>query len=368
MTTSATILQIVPHVPGSLDGVGDYALQLAQVLKRDHGIESVFLIAEQTSISDVSGFPAMSGFSFEKTESSLQKPLRGVILHYVNYGYQARGVPFHLRNFAQRLRRISQARWITMFHELYASGTPWESAFWLRPFQVRIARDLIDLSDVCFVSNDVIKSEILRRHPAKPLQLVPVMSNLGEPALVDFASDSHKWAICGGASVILKSLRSFVEKFQKIPKALFPSALEVIGGREHREVHHEMQRIARLMPALKCNYYPEVTSERASALLSQCSFGWIDYFGKDKPWPGMILKSGSFAAFCAHGIIPISTYPEPPPSVAGDSFPGLYYVTSRENSLPSSDQISNIRRKIHSWYHEHASSDQTGKVYAEALS
>ena len=81
-----------------------------------------------------------------------------VILHYVNYGYQARGVPFYLRRFARQLRGQLRGRWLTTFHEIYASGPPWKSEFWLRPFQVKIARDLIDLSDACFVSNVTIET------------------------------------------------------------------------------------------------------------------------------------------------------------------------------------------------------------------
>jgi hypothetical protein len=258
-------------------------------------------------------------------------------------------------------------RWITMFHELYASGPPWGSAFWLRPFQVRMARKMIELSDVCFVSNEVIRNEIRRHSPAKPVRMVPVMSNFGEPDTVDVQTSPQNWAICGGASVIVRSLRSFADKQQRIPSAFLPVQLEVIGGRDNGAVLQEIQNLAKLIPGLKCNYYTEVSSERASELLRRCTFGWIDYFGNQKAWPGMILKSGSFAAFCAHGIIPVSAYAESPPSLDGDAFPEWYFVTPEKSSFPSVQQVIEVRRKIQDWYQRHASSVKTAAAYAEAL-
>src|SRR5438874_13373770 len=148
MTTRDTVLKIVPHSPGSFDGVGDYALNLARALSFEHGIITTFLVAGKTSTASKDGYAVISGLN-PATSAELASAHEHVILHYVNYGYQARGVPFLLRSFVKKLRRNLRGRWITVFHELYASGPPWKSAFWLRPFQVRIARDMIDASSSC---------------------------------------------------------------------------------------------------------------------------------------------------------------------------------------------------------------------------
>src|SRR4051812_27972038 len=145
------VLQIVPHLPGGFDGVGDHALNLARALSRDFGISTTFLVAGKTSANSKDGYAIISGLNLETCEQ-LARDHKHVVLHYVNYGYQARGVPFLLRAFVKQLRAQLRGRWVTTFHELYASGPPWKSEFWLRPFQVKIARDLIDLSDACFVS------------------------------------------------------------------------------------------------------------------------------------------------------------------------------------------------------------------------
>jgi hypothetical protein len=362
-----TVLQIVPHRPGSFDGVGDYALRLARALLRDHGLETVFVIAADSSDTKVEGFEVISGLCCDSDITSPQNFDR-VILHYVNYGYQSRGVPFQLQKFVRRLRGNTRGRWVTMFHELYASGAPWKSAFWLRPFQVRIAGNFIGLSDSCFVSNSVIKSAIENYAPDKRVHLVPVMSNFGEPGLVDFENRSSRtWAICGGSALIARSLRSFAGAWRKIPKIYFPERLAVIGGHPNKDVHDLLAGIRGTMSGITVNYHPEVEAENASALLAQCSFGWIDYFGNQRPWPGMILKSGSFAAFCAHGVIPVSAYKETAPSVGGDRFPELYFVTSQGACFPEAEHLPVIRRRIYDWYHKHASATHAAAAYAEAL-
>src|SRR6185369_6537543 len=125
-----------------------YALNLAKALAADHGLRTTFLVARTTPATSKEGFEVISGLDFDRAREHSH-----VILHYVNYGYQARGVPFELRAYVKKLRAQMRGRWITVFHELYASGPPWSSAFWLRPFQVRIARDMIDAATSCVVSN-----------------------------------------------------------------------------------------------------------------------------------------------------------------------------------------------------------------------
>src|SRR3954447_19172794 len=168
-----TVLQIVPHLPGTFDGVGDYALNLARALTANHGITTTFLVAGKTTVQSSEGYPVLSGLNGDLVTELTQKH-EHVILHYVNYGYQARGVPFSLRAFVETLRRQLRGRWVTTFHELYASGPPWKSAFWLRPFQVHIAHDMIDASTSCVVSNAPIEKAIHRYDPKKKVYSLPV--------------------------------------------------------------------------------------------------------------------------------------------------------------------------------------------------
>jgi hypothetical protein len=363
MPSERTILQIVPQLPGSYDGVGDYALTLARSLFHEHGLRTIFLVAGDASVASQDGFEIVSGLSRGLVHSGAPG-FDHVILHYANYGYQARGMPLKLRDFAQQLRRTLRGRWITMFHELYASGPPWRSAFWVRPFQVKIARDMMDLSDSCFVSNSIIAEEIHRHNPAKAVRLVPVMSNFGEPPLSDFTARSpRRWVICGGTALIARSLRSFSTVRKAIPSEYSPQQLDVIGGQRDARV----RALVKAMPDISCNYHPEVPVDDASQFLAQSSFGWLDYFGRGTVWPGMIFKSGSFAAFCAHGVVPVFSHDEKELVLQGDKFPGPFGMSGRSVQLPPLEQLSATQGEIYAWYHRHASATETARVYAEAL-
>ena len=237
------ILQIVPHLPGTLDGVGDYALNLAKALSARHGFNTTFLVAGKTAANSKDDYRVISGLETADV-NELARTHEHVILHYVNYGYQARGVPFALRAFVKQLRPQLRGRWVTTFHELYASSPPWNSAFWLRPFQVRIARDMIDAATSCVVSNPPVADAIHAFDPRKSIHLVPVMSNFGEPELSDFRSVSlHRWTICGGTALIARSLQLFEKLMPLIPLAFAPEHLDVVGGRDDVSVAVALDRL-----------------------------------------------------------------------------------------------------------------------------
>ena len=364
MATRDTVLQIVPHVPGTFDGVGDYALNLARALFVGHGITTTFLVAGKTSVSSKGGHAIVSGFA-NVSVAELARIHEHVILHYANYGYQPRGVPFALRRFVKQLRQQLRGRWVTMFHELYASGRPSQSAFWLRPFQVRIAHDLVDASSCCVVSNAPIEKAIHAYDPRKEVRTIPVMSNFGEPELTDFAAASAKrWVICGGTALISRSLRRLEQLLPLIPTAFAPEHLDVVGGRPDNFI---VAAIDRLKRGCSVHHYPEVTVDLASEVLRQSSFGWLDYFGDGKVWPGMVLKSGAFAALCAHGVIPIVSHREGSIAVDSDALPGPFCLTPNAIHFPQPAEVPALRRRCFNWYHAHADSRQTADVYAEAL-
>jgi hypothetical protein len=366
--SDGSILQIIPELPGTLDGVSDYALNLARALTARHGLTTVFAVNRETSVQTKEGFQVVSGLGQGGPADALAQQCTHVILHYVNYGYQPRGVPLALVRFSRELRGQLRGRWVTMFHEIYAWGPPWKSEFWLRPLQVKIARELIDLSDVCFVSNTTVEKEIHLYDATKQVRLAPVLSNFGEPELTDFSRTSpRRWTICGGTASILRSLSSFERIHRSIPEPFFPNHLDVIGGQETKSIRALIERVADATPGLSCHYHPNMAVAEASALLAQCSFGWLDYFGKGRMWPGMILKSGVFAAYGAHGVVPVFSHREEVLAVAEDPFPGPWFMTPRTRRFPDPGGLAEVRKEIYSWYWVHAASPCLARFYAEAL-
>src|SRR4051812_1748993 len=109
MSAGDTVLQVLPQVPGSFDGVGDYALNLARALSAHHGIGTTFVVAAAAPAESRDNYRVISGLD-PRAAPALARDHQHVILHYANYGYQRRGVPFQLRKFAKDLRRDLRGR------------------------------------------------------------------------------------------------------------------------------------------------------------------------------------------------------------------------------------------------------------------
>ena len=168
-----TVLQIVPRVPGGIDGVGDYALTISRKLRDEFGCETTFAAFDAASAENVTGFDVVP---LETLPDDLAPKFDNILLHYVNYGFQNRGVPFRLMSILRTLRKQHRGKFVTIFHEIYASGAPWQSAFWLRPLQIHLAKRVAQLSDSCIVSSDNSLRDVKRLVPGARVELHPVLA------------------------------------------------------------------------------------------------------------------------------------------------------------------------------------------------
>jgi glycogen synthase len=355
---AGTILQIVPRAQPGRDGVGDYARTLAASLERHHGLKTTFVFAAEDSrpIFPSGAYPGGAGLDHYDA----------IVLHYVNYGYGQRGVPLWLPPALRRLQRASGARQITVFHELYASGSWRQSAFWLRPLQMRIARAVAAISDVSVVSSEVSRQQLESLDSGTRIIVHPVNSGLGEPVLspAEIASrDPHRWVICGGTELIERSLRSYLPAVALIPEPLAPRELLVIGGSDNPRVRQTLDREKKI----RTHYYPEVDAKVASEILASCAFGWIDYFHRpDIPMP-LILKSTAFAAYCAHGVIPVFPHGGATIALDEDALPGPFFVATTGQELPGEAERATAAQAVYSWYGRNATAVHLAATLAPLL-
>lgn len=360
----ATLLQIVPRAPGNLDGVGDYARQLARCLLRLHEIRTIFVSAETTeSAQTTDGFEILSPL---RSVGERIHPPNSLLLHYVNYGYDPRGIPLWLPAILRRLQQAGSGKVVTVFHELYATGSWRQSAFWLGPLQIRIARSLARMSATSIVSNEVQGEQLERLAPEAKIVVQPVPSNFGEPDISAEeleARDPHRWVICGGTELILRSLASFLQTLSHFPEAFAPHQLCIVGGRDQPYLRAKLSALQNL----EASYYPEVNPVAASDLIGKCAFGWVDYFLHSEVPMVAILKSTAFAALCAHGVIPVLPHGGTPVLLREDSLPGPFFVSANEHRLPRAAERASVASAILSWYDRNASSTDLAKVVAAAF-
>lgn len=342
------ILQIVPRVSPGSDGVGDYARTLAASLKRHHDVETNFLSAVTTPKGIQLVFASGAGVGEERIDH-----YRAIVLHFVNYGYGWRGAPLWLPPVLGRLQRGSGARLVTIFHELYASGSWRQSAFWLRPLQIRTARKIAVMSDVCLVSSEVSRRQLENMYAAARIIVHPVISGFCEPLLspAEIAGrDPHRWIICGGTELNERSLRSFLQAACFIPESFVPRELFVVGGADNSRVRQTLAGEKKI----HTHYHPEVEAKIASEILATCTFGWMDYFHHpDVPLP-VILKSSAFAAYCAHGVVPVFPRGGSTISVDDHALPGPFFVAPDRQELPRETERATTAQAVYSWYSQNA--------------
>lgn len=344
--------------------MGDYALGLARLLARDHSVQTIFAIPK-VEAKCVEEFEVRT--IDPKTNASLtSKGADWILLHYVNYGYQARGLPTWMPGFLKRLGAPAQPPLFTIFHELYATSSPRHSAFWLQPWQKRIARDVARLSKHCVVSSGTVAEQLRALVSEAKIFIQPVPSNFGEPALSPAqlaGRDPQRWAICGGTAMVLHNLRSLARHRPFLPAEVQPNELFVIGGTETAETHAAI----RSLNDLKISYHPAVTIETASELLATCAFGWLDYLDRRTVPLEVILKSSSFSAFAAHGVIPVFPWGGSPLCLDGNCVPGPFFANRQQSKLPAPNERDSAACGIYEFYQRHAAMRNIARRTAHLL-
>ncbi len=320
------LFQFIPPSKGAC-GLEDYAKHLASMCSghNDARNHRHFLSAE-TSGSMIN-LPCFNQMERQQT----------VVLHYSGYGYSKRGAPLWLVRFMRLFRgKHAGMPWITMFHEVAASGPVHTSAFWTRPLQLWVARCLRQLSDAVF-TNCSMNMDILREASAKlsgDICLIPVFSNFGEPATLVPVRDRQSQLVIftsnfGGRNPTGEFWQGVVQAV-----AQHHIAKVVLIGRP-------LSRLPELpFPVMNAGF---LETGQVSEMLGQSRFGYA-FFG-----PKLLGKSGIFAAFAAHGVIPLIP--------VGDAHlpDGL---TARTHYLRSCDdstalELDALQAGLLTWYRHH---------------
>ncbi|HVG22485.1 MAG TPA: glycosyltransferase family 1 protein [Blastocatellia bacterium] len=296
------MLSIVTGLPPRIDGIGDYALSLARRVREDIGIETRFVVGDPAW----SGPPRVAGFEVDKLAERSRagllrflregaKDARAVLLHYGGYGYATRGCPSWLIDGLRQWRGETGDRFlITMFHELYAFGPPWTSAFWLSPLQRNLAARLARLSDQYLTSRHRYAEAVSRWSLGKhnSVRSLPVFSSVGEPDCVRPLIDrSRRLVIFGTPGRRIQVYRRSAEDLDRICRHLGVEEILDIG----RPINLDFARTLRTPVVVR----GELSGDDVSRSLSDAIAGVLDY-------PAEILgKSTIFAAYCAHRAVPV---------------------------------------------------------------
>jgi hypothetical protein len=305
-----TLLQIVPKLAPAIEGVGGYAAALGRALA-GLGIGSRFLAAdgawpetgEPAGVSDLARATDLAGAPIgRRSAATLARLLtaRGagvVLLHYVNYGYERRGCPLWLVGGVARWRAGAPGRrLVTYFHEVYASGPPWRSSFWASPAQRLLAARLLRASDGAATSLALYGRMLARWRPAPPVLVTPVFSTVGEPSTVPRPGERRPRAmlVFGGAGNRRRAYGELRDELTAACRAL--SIAEIL------DVGPPLAELPALLDGLPVRALGVLPEEEVSGVLLRSYAGFLGY-----PAP-MLAKSTVFAAYCAHGLVPVCAW------------------------------------------------------------
>lgn len=296
------LIHITPELPPTVGGIADYTAILTQRLVEvsDEAVEPVLVRAGKASgtppevdfrcVDHGGAYSAEAlGATIEQLASGASRPAM-VLLQYSGYGYAPRGAPLWL------LRALQQACWeggmplITMFHELYATGPPWTSAFWLSPVQRYVAAQLARLSSAV-VTNRGKSATWLRRYvPAEtPLRVQPVFSNVGEPEHVPPWGERESYAVVFGGTGKNALYSQYGEQVARVLDLLEVTELVDIGPKPDNSLLESIGRDRVIVKGF-------LSVQEIQGYLKNAKAGFVCRN------PEAFTKSGSLAAYAAHGI------------------------------------------------------------------
>lgn len=294
-SASRLLIQIVPRLTPGRCGVTDHALKLASELDSAFGIQSAFVVLNSDIQCDVP-FRVVHCAPNRLAETCVSLNGQGpgaLLVHVSGYGYSTDGAPALLANGISDLRADGRFRIAAYFHELFATGRPWKSAFWYSSRQKESVRRIAMDCDLLATNIDAHR-EWLEDQPiqpnARPVRLLPVFSNLGEKKEpVSFASRDPVMVVLG-----LAGTREAAYQVLRGMKA----TLQELAVREVWDVGPEIDA-PRDLAGVPVKRLGMLAVEDMGACLSRARFGFAtnaqEYLG----------KSGVFGAYCAHGVIPV---------------------------------------------------------------
>jgi hypothetical protein len=259
-----------------------------------------------------------------------------VLLHLSGYGYARKGAPFWLLGKMIALRPQVESLGI-FFHEIYATGPPWRTAFWMSPAQRYIAIRMVRLCDY-WITNRELSETWLRKYSTTKLNAVlPVFSNVGEGRLT-LAARSPTAVVFGGPALRSSTYTRHGAELLSWARRNGISIIDIGAPLA------DLQLVARLKD-LGVAFKGRLDAVSTGKILSSATFGCLTYDFR------FVAKSGVFAAYSSYGLCPILFSTDY--GVADGLAPHVHYIPG----LPATDTepaaFLAMSSNAFTWYKRH---------------
>ena len=327
-----TLIQLV--APGG-GGVRDYVECLQREWQAAHIDSHVITLSEADAVQE----PLVA--RLQEHIGPKGQPC-SVVLHFSGYGFHPRGLCFWLVREIERARSQlgEQLRWVTVFHELFASGPPWRSAFWLSRLQATLAARIARASDGLWTNTEAhgrwLRTQV---DDAVPIEVQPVFSNIGEPEFSRPASDREvRLIVFGSHPTRGRAIKLLPRHAALLHRKGIREVVEVGSGAPHPVAGG----------LLRHRFVGRLDAADLRILLENSAYGLVDYPAK------YLGKSSVFAAYAVHGCISLNTA-EP-----GEDSDGLrasrHFVNLKPDApIPQSAESRQVMSDAgRAWYARHS--------------
>lgn len=311
------IVHIVPTVPPELNGLADYSFKLSQHWP-DAGA-SWSCLALRLPEEAQKNWPGANFSLFEPSQQGLSAALQKLdesaeievlVLHYVGYAYQPKGVPTWLPAVLAGWKKAHpQQSLVVMFHELWATGAPWRSCFWVLPTAKSIVSQLAAASDFWITScQNYFDKVVSVGGKAGQGAVIPIATNIEPSAPIDFGrpwplfqGKPLKIAVFGLATTRNTALSVHAGLLKELCEQNLIERISLLGQSPQNE------KVSAKLASIRAEIGGEslwqtaydLSPAEASKLLREQDLGVV------KETAPFLAKSTVFAAFCSHGVLPV---------------------------------------------------------------
>jgi hypothetical protein len=347
------VISIVPRLPPAVDGVGDYAVQIAK-LAHEKSIDIKTILLEASPLSKQQ--PLVDGFSTYKlqvfseegfvscigslTNNSDKDTL--LVLHYANYGYGRIGCPYWLLKGLKRWKFLyPNSKLVIMFHEICntVKVKPWKHSFWTPPIQKNIALQLAQLANKCITSNSKYASLLEGLSGRNDIEILPVFSTIAEPISTPCFNDRKNKLIIFGQQRRRESYRLSWPHIRKV--------CELFNIQEILDIGPQLDIAIPSYVDIPVRQMGQLSKEKLSTILLESKIGFLNYL--DEP----VTKSSVFASYCSHGMLPICHMASATDKEGLISNSNYINASLTEITVDTLRQASNISSAAHGWYQTH---------------
>lgn len=345
------VVHIIPRLPPNSHGIGDHAIRLAEKLLEEHSITSLFLScpedlrASRQIIND--SFPAerLASYHVASLLSALPQNLDGMIVHFGFY-------VCHLLSALKVVKKVRGVKVIVMVHEAIPELS-WQQSMrhQLRRFLPK--RDpgfyagrsgFAQVADVV-ITNNVTFQTLLTKLTTVPVLKMPNFSNVGELSEpLPLSKRLRRMVVFGSEGTRRRAYERSTQSLAAMVRNLGITEIYDLGP-------YGSAPLPELgpTPIVRLGDQP---CETVSQILAESFAGFIDYSQR----PGTLGKSSVFAAYCAHGLLPISAVYDA--SEADGLIPNQNYIVAHSQPEPSTlEELQPIANHAYQWYQTHTLKD-----------